>query len=203
MQRASRLSAASARRPNRRHNLKMKTLLLVCASVLLGAGLFPQTSPGNAQKFSSAYTDLKTQCKPITKDEPQGDDTPLRCVGYGGFEIRIDFSAASSHLNVQPTNCECEERIELATQPLHYDAKRKIEWRFAGGEPFAVIFRVDKVKDGLDPAEMWRPENKTGESLLVKGLKGHERISFEVDAKTPDANAKAREMADRAYTEGR
>lgn len=181
----------------------MKTLLLVCASALLGAGLFAQTSPGSVRKFTSAYTDLKTQCKPIAKGEPQGDDTPLRCAGYGGYEIRIDFSAASSHMGVQPAGGESEERIELATQSLHYDAKRKIEWRLAGGEPFALIFRVDKVKDGLDPAEMWRPENKTGESLLVKGLKGYERINFEVDAKTPDANAKAREMADRAYAEGR
>jgi hypothetical protein len=174
----------------------MKTLLIVCTSALLGAGLFAQTSPGGAQKFSSAYTDLKTQCKPIGKGEPQSDDMPLRCTGHGGYEIRIDFSAASSHLGVQPESCECEERIELATQPLHYDAKRKIEWRFADGKPFAVIFRVDKVKDGLDPAEMWRPENKTGESLLVKGLKGYERINFEVDAK-------AREMADRSYGESR
>ncbi|HEX6182957.1 MAG TPA: hypothetical protein VFZ44_03530 [Pyrinomonadaceae bacterium] len=181
----------------------MNTLLLVCASALLCAGLFPQTSPGGAPKFSSAYTDLKTQCKPIAEGEPQGDDTPLRCAGHGGYEVRIDFSAASSHLGVQPAGGESEERIELATQPLNYDAKRKIEWRLAGGEPFAVIFRVDKVKDGLDPAEMWRPENKTGESLLVKGLKGYERINFEVDAKAPDANAKAREMADSAYAKGR
>jgi hypothetical protein len=181
----------------------MKTLLLVCASALLCSGLFSQTSPGAAPKFSSAYTDLKTQCKPIAAGEPQGDDMPLRCKGYGGYEVRIDFSAASSHLGVQPAGGESEERIELAMQPLNYDAKRKIEWRLAGGKPFAVIFRVDKVKDGLDPAEMWRPENKTGESLLVKGLKGYERINFEVDAKTPDANAKAREMADSAFAKDR
>lgn len=177
----------------------MKILQFTFAAALVCAGLFPQSAP----KFTSAYTDLKTQCKPIAKGEPQGDDTPLRCAGQGGYEVRIDFSAASSHLGVQPTDCECEERFALAQQPLNYDSKRKLEWRLADGKPFAVILRVDKTKDGLDPAEMWRPENKTGESLLVKGLKGFERIDFEIDAKTPDANAKAREMADSAYAEGR
>lgn len=176
----------------------------MCAAALFGAVLFPQTSAGGgAPKFSSAYTDLKTQCKPIAEGEAQGDDMPLRCAGRGGYEVRIDFSAASSHLGVQMVGGESEDRIVLAEQPLDYNAKRKVEWRLAGGKPFAVIFRVDKVKDGLDPAEMWRPENKTGESLLVKGLKGYERINFEVDAKTPDANAKAREMADSAFAKVR
>lgn len=183
----------------------MKKLILVCAAALLCAGLLagPAPAAGGAEKFSSAYTDLKTQCKPIAEGEAQGDDTPLRCAGHGGYEIRIDFSAASSHLYVQPTACECDERIELARQPVNYDSKRKVEWRLAGGKPFAVILRVDKPKGGLDPAEMWRPENKSGESLLVKGLKGFERIDFEVDARTPDANAKAREMADGAFAESR
>jgi hypothetical protein len=177
----------------------MKSLLLAFAAALVYAGLFSQSAP----KFSSAYTDLKTQCKPIAGGEARGDDTPLRCAGQGGYEVRIDFSAASSHLGVQPTACECDERIALAEQPLHYDAKRKIEWRLADGKPFAVILRVDKPKGGLDPAEAWRPENKAGESLIVKGLKGYERIDFEVDAKTPNANEKAREAADKAYAEGR
>ena len=183
----------------------MKSLTLACAATLLGVALSAQAALTNAPapKFSSAYTDLKTQCKPIAEGEAQGDDTPLRCKGYGGFEIRIDFSAASSHLRVQPTGDRTEESIDLAAQPLDYDARRKIEWRLADGKPFALILRVEKSKEGVDPAEMWRPENKTGEFLLVKGLKGYEHISFEVDVKTRDANAKARELADGAYTKGR
>lgn len=180
----------------------MKTQLLLCAAALFG--LLSQAAPGaRAPKFSSAYTDLKTQCKAVARGEPQGDDTPLRCAGYGGYEIRIDFSAASSHLRVRPAGDEAEEGIELAAQPLNYDAKRKVEWRLADGQPFAVIFRVDKPRADVDPSEMWRPENKTGESLRVKGLKGYGQIDFEVDARTPDANARARGLADEAYTKGR
>ena len=42
---------------------------------------------------------------------------------------------------------------------------------------------------------------KIGEELIVKGLKGFENIDFTVDAKTPNANAKARELADNAYSD--
>jgi hypothetical protein len=38
----------------------------------------------------------------------------------------------------------------------------------------------------------------TGESLIVVGLKGYE-IDETVDAKTPNANSKARDFADKAY----
>jgi hypothetical protein len=183
--------------------LERRRTALGCAAALFGLGLLTHAASGVAAKFTSAYTDLKTQCKAAAQGEPEGEDTPLRCAGYGGYEIRIDYSAASSHLRVQPAGNEAEEGIALAQQPLGYDSKHKIEWRFADGKPFAVIFRVDKAKDGVEPEEMWRPENKTGESLLVKGLKGYERIDFEVDARTPNANEKAREMADGAYAKGR
>ena len=183
----------------------MKSLILAVTVALFGLG--PSSRAGflsrSVPKFSSAYTDLKTQCKPTTAEEAEGVDTPLRCEGYGGYEIRIDFSAASSHLRIQPKGGETEESVHLAAQPLDYDAKRKIEWRLADGKPFAVILRVDKAKVGVDPAEMWRAENKAGEALLVKGLKGHEHIDFEVDAGTPNANARARELADRAYRKDR
>ncbi len=35
--------------------------------------------------------------------------------------------------------------------------------------------------------------------MIVRGLKGFEDIDFKVDAKTPNANVKARELADNAY----
>ncbi len=178
--------------------------MLACAAVLVCASTFarPAHVGARATKFSSEYTDLKSQCKPITEADMEGEDTPLRCAGYGGYEIHIDFSATSSHLTVQPKGHD-EDSINLGMQPLDYDSKHKVEWRLADGKPFAVILRVDNPKDNLDPSEMWRPENKAGESLLVRGLKGHEQIDFEVNARTPNANEKARELADSAYARGR
>src|SRR6185436_16389631 len=154
-----------------------------------------------AARFSSLYTNLKTQCASAVKlkkgEEPQGDDMPLKCKGYGGYEVRIDYSAASSHLRLQLRG-DSDQSINLGTQSLGYDQNHKIEWRLANGKPFAVIYRIDKSKSD-EPETMWSPENKTGEALVIKGLKGFEQIDFEIDAKSPDANLKARAMADEAF----
>lgn len=185
--------------------LRLKSLVFTIIAVLCIGSLFSQivlsSSSGRATKFTSAYTDLKKQCKNAFKSEGEGHDMPLKCKGYGGYEIRIDYSAASSSLRVQPVGNKTDEAIALAMQPLDYSDKRKIEWRLADGKPFAVIYRVDKSKSD-DPTAMWQPQNKTGEALMVKGLKGYDHIDFEVDAKEPDANAKARAKADAAFAGG-
>jgi hypothetical protein len=160
------------------------------------------SSPGQAAKFSSLYSNLKTDCKAAVRvkkgEDTQGQDMPLKCKGYGGYEIRIDYSAASSSLRIQPLGDKTDQSITLGMQPLDYDQTRKVEWRFANGKPFAVIYRIVKSKTD-QPEEMWSPQNRAGEFLVIKGLQGFEQIDLELDAKTPDANIKAREMADSAY----
>jgi hypothetical protein len=39
--------------------------------------------------------------------------------------------------------------------------------------------------------------------MLFKGLKGFEHVNFEVDARSADANAEARELADGAFLKER
>jgi len=186
--------------------LRSKASRLFSLSVLCGGFVFSQSVSihGQAAKFSSLYTDLKTECKAAVKlkkgEALQGDDMPLRCKGYGGYEIRIDYSAASSNLRIQPLGNKSDQSIQLGMQPLDYDQKRKVEWRLANGKPFAVIYRVVKSKTE-QPEERWRPENRFGEFLVIKGLKGYEQIDLELDAATPNANVKAREMADSAYAQ--
>ncbi len=186
---------------SRSRNLIPPVLAIICGALLLSQ---PVASGGQPARFASLYTDLRTDCRAAIKlkkgEELQGEDMPLRCKGYGGYEVRIDYSAASSNLRVQPLGDKSDEAIALGMQPISYDRRRKIEWRLANGKPFAVILRIDKSKTD-QPEEMWRPQNKAGESLMVKGLKGHEQIEFEVDARTPNANLKAREMADAAYSQ--
>lgn len=182
----------------------MKTfkVSLLISLLMLGIGLGAPSSTAQAPRFTSLYTNLKRDCRAAIKlkrgEELDGQDMPLRCKGYGGYEVRIDFSAASSGLRLQRLRTTNEEPIHLGSQPLDYDTKRQIEWRFANGKPFAIIFRLVKSKSD-QPEEMWWPENKAGESLVVKGLKGFEHIAFEIDATTADANVKARQLADEAY----
>jgi hypothetical protein len=153
-------------------------------------------------RFSSLYTNLKTECQPAIKlkrgEELEGD-MPLRCKGYGGYEIRVGYSAMSSQFSINRIGSDSEDVVVSTMQPLNYDLKRKVEWRLANGKPFAVIYRIDLTKGTTADADMWSAENKTGESLVVKSLKGFEEIEFEIDAKNPQANVKAREMADSAY----
>lgn len=182
---------------------------LGCAFVLAFAALVSFGEPAtNAQapRFSSLYTNLKTDCQPAIKlkrgEEYQGD-MPLRCKGYGGYEIRVGYSAMSSQFSINRIGHESEDVVVSTMQPLNYDLKRKVEWRLANGKPFAVIYRIDLTKGTSAEADMWSAENKTGESLVVKGLKGFEVIEFEIDAKNPQANLKAREMADSGYAKSR
>ena len=112
----------------------------------------------------------------------EGQDMPLKCKGYGGYEIRIDYSAAASNLRVQLVGDKTDQSITLGMQPMDYDQTRKVEWRLANGKPFAVIYRMIKSKTE-QPEEMWRPENMAGEFLVIKGLKGFEQIDLELDAK--------------------
>jgi hypothetical protein len=92
-----------------------------------------------------------------------------------------------------------DDRIFLDMHDIFSDySKVKLEWRMANGKPFAVIMRVFKYgEEKKNESDYWG--KKIGEELKIVGLKGFENIDFKVDAKTPDANAKARELADNGY----
>lgn len=157
-----------------------------------------------APKFSSAYTDLNTECKNAFKEAEinEGSDMPLKCKGPGGYHLFISYSAFGSQINAQ-MEADDVDSIPLAMQGLSYDKEkgRKVEWRTADDKPFAVILRISKYKeDAADGGDSpYQEKYKTGESLVVKGLRGYEHIDSTVDAKDPEANAKAREIADKGY----
>lgn len=153
---------------------------------LLGTWGVAQAQTGaaknSAPKFSSVYTDLNKQCKAAFKKVGEGQDMPLTCKGYGGYKIGIGYSAMYAHIAAE--TLDGKNVIQLATAQINYDQEkgRKIEWRLANGKPFAVILRVE-------------------DKLLVKGLRGHEKIDYDLDAKMTDANQQARDMADKAYSQ--
>jgi hypothetical protein len=182
--------------------LKIRVLALLGLLVLSGICVTwrATATERSAPTFSSAYTDLNKQCRDAFKSVGEGQDMPLRCNGYGGYYIYIYYSAWASHINAQLKGRD-DVTISLAMQELGYsDAKgRKIEWRMAEGKPFAVILRVSHYKESTDGNSPFDEKLKTGESLLVKGLKGYEHIDGAVDARTPDANIKARQLADQQY----
>jgi hypothetical protein len=87
-----------------------------------------------------------------------------------------------------------DESISLGMQAINWTQKT-VEWRMANGKPFAIIMREYEYAGNDQCATGGKI---TGESLIVRGLKGYE-IDETVDAKTPNANLKARELADKGY----
>jgi len=146
--------------------------------------------------FSSAYTDLKTQCENPAPAPNEGQHTSSFCKGAGAYRVHIFDSAEA--LNIYVQSLDGKSSIPVATQSLTWDQQgRKIEWRLADGKPFAVILRVFKYSGkGQYPLQ----EKPTGEVLLVKGLPGYEHINAEIDVRTTkNANERARQLADGDY----
>jgi hypothetical protein len=159
--------------------------------------LFTQSQKARS-RFSSRYTPLTKCGSGLTKKEEKeaeehGSDIPTRCKGFGGYDVYIYYSACSSIITLD----RGDETVPLATQAVDWKQKT-VEWRMANGKPFAVIMRVyeyagdDQCADG---------GKITGESLIIKGLKGYEHIDATVKQGTPNANLKARQLADQAYAQ--
>lgn len=183
---------------------KYKMLTFVSLAVMCSLSFAARTAATKSSPtttFSSVYTDLNKECKNAFKSVGEGQDMPLRCKGYGGYSVYIYYSAFGSHIAIESKN-KSDDSPAIASQALDYsDQKgRKVEWRMADGKPFAVILRLSNYQENSEGDNPYQEKYKTGESLIVKGLKGYEQIDFTLDAKSPDANAKAREMADQAYS---
>ncbi|MEK6337253.1 MAG: hypothetical protein AABM67_20215 [Acidobacteriota bacterium] len=177
--------------------------------IALAAGGHVSTSAGNsfarlsavsaqgATRFTSAYTTL-TKCgsgmtrKEEKAAEENGSDIPTRCKGYGGYDVYIYYSACSSNFMLD----KGDEDIPLGMQAVDWKQKT-VEWRMANGKPFAIIMRVFHY---AGDNECGTGGKITGESLRVRGLKGYEHIDESVAVKgDPNANVKARELADKGF----
>lgn len=171
----------------------MKYLIVpfILSLFFIGTAFAQKTTP----KFSSVYTDLDKSCKTIGGGG--GTDPAFDCRGIGGYRI-YNWSAAAAQFFAVKTSKNNEDMIQLASQSFDFDmGKAKVEWRLVNGKPFAVIMRFNKYADPDDTNPYFG--KKIGTELIVKGLKGFEKIDFTVDAKTPNANAEARKLADNAY----
>jgi hypothetical protein len=163
-------------------------LILACTGIALS-----QRKPA-APTFASVYTNFTTSCKNF--DGEGGTDGYSVCRGPGGYDIRVYFSAASSHYNAEMRKEE-SSNFPIAMLPVDFnDRKTRVEWRTANGKPFAVIMRTPTYADPIKEGEYYGPVN--GGRLVIKGLKGID-VDTSVDVKTPNANKAAREIADAAY----
>jgi hypothetical protein len=167
------------------------SLVVACLVVMSAIGVSAQKTT-----FTSTYTSLGgATCKFSRGGE--GQDGFSLCKGPGGYQVRVYSSATMTHIVAELKGAD--DTFQLANVSLGFNqSKSKVEWRLANGKPFAAILRVPTYADPPDGAG--GVGKKTGEELVVVGLKGHEGISTKIDAKTANANVKARENADSGYS---
>lgn len=170
-------------------------LTLLAATIPAAA----QGSKSNPPAFTSAYTDMKRDCKSVrdAEAEAHGSDSPSVCKGYGGYQLTVGYSAWGAAIAAERRDGQGEPILLGQDYGGYGERGEKVEWRLANGKPFAVIIRFGKYGE---PGADGNPfANRTGSTLFVKGLQGWEQIDFEVQGSAADANEKARRLADENY----
>ena len=177
--------------------MKINTFVALLFLIAFGTcSTFAQGAKKSQMVFDSAYTNLGKGCQ-VLKGHGGIDDASL-CEGVGGYRIRIYSSAAATHIVAERKGSD--DSFPIATVALDFnETKGKIEWRTAGGKPFAVIMRVPKYGPTSDDSPYIG--KLIGEELVVVGLKNFENLGSSVDAKKTGANLEARAIADKAYAD--
>lgn len=145
---------------------------------------------GALARNTSVYTDLRVGWTDDRPDDGSGSDIPQSRPGVGGWTLHKSFSAAAEHLGVERPGAA---RVDLAPLAARCDLPRSgetLEWRLRAGRPVAVIVRVRCFEVRPDGTE----GKRLGEYLLVRGL--GTTLAHDVDARSRDANAVARRLAD-------
>lgn len=117
-------------------SMSLKTIILI---LLVSLPAFSKP------KFSSQYFDTAKQCECLESDLNEGQDcTQFKCDKMAGYEINLSYTGAacdSGQIIIKKTS---QEVLALNEVPA------KIEWRFAGTEPFAI----DHQHGPSNPAQM-------------------------------------------------
>lgn len=140
-------------------------------------------SEAQTGEYSSAYTsfDLDSCTKTSSSLEADGDD--YRCPGRNGVPLFVQDGDARMDIDAGAKNAVFE-----TTGPYN-SIGDTVEWRMKDGKPFAVIFRYSVHNEiGRKPTEL--AIEKIG-SPRAPGC----RVG-QVAGKTPNANRRAREIAD-------
>jgi hypothetical protein len=170
----------------------MKNIISLALALLFAASLVAQSKPAAKTRFASVYTNFTSNCK--SYDGENGSDGYSICRGPGGYKIQNYFAAAAALYVASFKDENASYGFPMLALDFD-DRKTKVEWRTANGKPFAMIMRIPTYGPAKE-GKYFGPVN--GEELFVRGLKGFD-FETKVDAKTPGANAKARELADAEY----
>jgi len=186
---------------------KIPAMLLLLFSSIAGvsiSSLWAVAAPAEVT-FTSSYTGFNN-CRPaltpaeVKEAEAHGSDIPQRCKGVGNYYVYEDYSAVSRYKYIKSAG----NRFAVALTPKEECAYQtygdKVEWRLAGGKPFAVIIRVRCYGNQPDRDGNYDvSQNLKAEYIIIRGLKGFP-TGEDIDLKkTENANQLARDIADKLY----
>ena len=153
--------------------------------VLLGGLAALAAAPAAGQSLRSAYTMLDLRRCRTLEIIPEGESVRRRCPGLAGIPLFVNEGDGRSEIDAGIDDGRWE------SLPRFNTIGDRIEWRLAGGRPFAIIYRLRLAATENAPA---------GSALIVEaiGRRGAPgcRIGV-VEGALSDANARARALADR------
>jgi hypothetical protein len=157
----------------------MRSGPIIAGILLLGS------APVVAQpKVTSAYTTLNlVRCKQLDHGETP-ESTEWRCSGYRGIALFVQNGDERYDVDAG-----VEDEDALFAHTFDYPGKT-VEWRIAGGKPFAIIYR-------LESANPDRPRTTVlvVETIGTRGRPGCRVATVAGSAR--NANQQARSAADR------
>ena len=175
---------------------KIKCLILVVVC-FCGVNGYSQKklSKSKTPVFTSIYLDTRGKsCKQI-------EEEMFGCKPVSGYRIISAYHSLLEQMWIETVSGKEVARIPSIEAGQFTRNFGKVEWRLADGKPFAVItrfaiFTYEEVEANKD---LTNDYSKFPQILVVKGLTGFEQIDFEIDAKSNNANKKARDLADATY----
>ena len=128
-------------------------------SLLLFTGMMP--SQAASPSFTSRYTDLEKDCdtpkwgaediaawerKHPGEEYPYPEPEIMDCKPVAGWRASMSWSTVAMTLSVGPQKRgrSHTEDIPIGMRLAAGTKYAPLEWRIAGGKPFAVIFRVEE-----------------------------------------------------------
>ncbi|MBK9575583.1 MAG: hypothetical protein IPK50_20650 [Fibrobacterota bacterium] len=148
--------------------------------------------------ITSSYTNMETDCQDAFPESElhEGSDMPKLCKGPKGYYVHEWYAAVGSFRNISQGK-KGETLLKSAIAPDNCPEPvygKMLEWRQRDGAPFAVIQRVTCYEM---PSGSQSHGKRISETLQVRELHGAQRQG-EVEAlRTPNANVRARELADK------
>jgi hypothetical protein len=140
--------------------------------------------PVAGQRITSAYSTIDLRrCRTLERD-PERESMRRRCPGLGNVPLFVSEDDSRTDVDAGVDNGVWE------SLPGLNEIGGRIEWRLGSGRPFAIIYRLRSIATDRPP----------GSSLIVEtvGRRGAPGCQVAViDGALPDANARAREAADR------